>query len=200
MEVLITSKTKWGIKNPCYCIGAIEIKTLNYVRLMTTIGTYQPLTAPYQVGQIWDLDYRNNPARPPHVEDVWINRNNGLIGNIPNLSNYITQNCTVWNGSYNVPFGGRLNWNGSGYLNDPNNLPANSVGFWISDQDLYWDGSEYYVYRRPRFRSDKRIKYKGTAQPIPVIPLGTLIRLSLAKWWDGQGGENRCYLQLSGWY
>ncbi|WP_425075414.1 dual OB domain-containing protein [Psychroserpens sp. S379A] len=196
MEVLITSKTAWGSR---FCIGGLELATGRYVRLMTTIGTYQPMNSPFQIGEIWNLEYNYRPDQPPHVEDVRIIRRIGLIRKVNNMYNFITQNCTVWNGSYNVLFGGRLRWNGSGYINDPNNLPANSVGFWISDQDLYWDG-EYYVYRRPRLKTNKRIKYKGIQQPIPVIPAGTLIRVSLAKWWDGQGGENRCYLQLSGWY
>ncbi|GAA0745221.1 dual OB domain-containing protein [Gaetbulibacter jejuensis] len=198
MEVLITSKTLWG-KN--FCIGGIEIATNRFVRLMTTIGTYQPLNAPYQIGQIWDLDYYNRPSLPPHVEDVWIYRNNGLVRNIPNLVNYIIQNCLIWNGDFNVLYGGRLSWtNGSGYLNNPNNLPNNSVGFWICNQDLHWDGSQYYIYQRPLFRTNKKIKYKGVVPPISIIPAGTIIRVSLAKWWNGQGGENRCYLQLSGWY
>lgn len=198
MEVLITSKTSWG-KN--YCIGGIEITTNRFVRLMTTIGTYQPLNTPYQIGQIWKLDYIYNPSVPPHLEDVRIYRNHGHIGNIPNLAKYIAQNCLVWQGDFNVLFGGLLSWtNGSGYLNNPMNLPKNSVGFWISDQDLHWDGVQYYIYQRPLFRINKRLKYKGVVPPIPIIRAGTIIRVSLAKWWDGQGGENRCYLQLSGWY
>lgn len=198
MEVLITSKTTWGSK---YCIGGLEIATGRYVRLMTTMGTYQPSNSPYQIGQVWSLEYNYHPDIAPHVEDVRIVRNNGFVRNIPNLTNYINQNCNVWNGNYNLLYGGRLSWkNGSGYLNDPTNLPNNSVGFWISDQDLRWDGFQYYIYDRPRFVTNKRLKYKGDVQPIPIITAGTLIRVSLGKWWDGQDKENRCYLQLSGWY
>jgi len=33
------------------------------------------------------------------------------------------------------------------------------------------------------------------------IPADTLLRVSLARWWDNEGRhEERCYLQLSGWY
>ena len=33
------------------------------------------------------------------------------------------------------------------------------------------------------------------------IPLNTLVRISLARWWVPAGmSEERCYLQLSGWY
>ncbi|AXP80539.1 hypothetical protein CJ739_1450 [Mariniflexile rhizosphaerae] len=199
MEVLVTSKTSWGNS---YCIGGLEIATNRFVRLMTTIGSYQPLTAPYQIGQVWDLDYHNNPAAPPHIEDVWIYRNNGLIRNIPNIINYISQNCLVWDGDFNVLFGGLLRWtgNGSGHINNPNNLPNNSVGFWICDRDLTYDGAKYYIYNRGFLQTNKRLPYKGVLPAIPVIPAGTLIRVSLAKWFPSEHVESRCYLQLSGWY
>lgn len=199
MEVLITSKTSWG---NYYCIGGIEIYTNRFVRLMTTVGTYQPLTAPYQIGQIWDLDYHDSPALAPHVEDVWIYRNNGFVRNTTNLVNYINQNCLVWNGDFNQLFGGLLRWtgNGSGHINNPANLPNNSVGFWICDRDLIYDGSKYYIYNRGLLQTNKRLPYKGITPPIPVIPAGTLIRVSLAKWLPSEHVEDRCYLQLSGWY
>jgi hypothetical protein len=198
LEVLITSKTKWGTS---YCVGGLEIATGNYVRLMTTMGTFQPSITPYQIGQVWNLEYVYHPDIAPHVEDVRITRNNGFIRNFSNFSKYINLNCIVWSGNFNVLFGGKLQWkNGSGYLNDPTNLPNNSVGFWISNQDLRWDGANYYIYDRPLLTTNKRLKYKGDITPIPLIPAGTLIRVSLGKWWDGQDNENRCYLQLSGWY
>ena len=48
------------------------------------------------------------------------------------------------------------------------------------------------------------LKYVGEESPIKVIPAGTLVRLSLARWWRPEDSEpnfeERCYLQLSGWY
>ena len=48
------------------------------------------------------------------------------------------------------------------------------------------------------------LKYVGEESPIKVIPAGTLVRLSLARWWRPEKSEpnfeERCYLQLSGWY
>jgi hypothetical protein len=202
LEVLITSKTKWGNK---YCIGGLELLTGNYIRLMTSAGTYQPSNSPYQIGQIWDLDYYQHlPIIPPHIEDVRITRRNGFVRNIPNLINYINQNCLVWNGDFNTLFGGLLRWtgNGSGHINNPANLPNNSVGFWICNRDLTYDGVNYYIYNRGALLTNKRLPYKGTVAPINIIPAGTLIRVSLAKWLpsDYSNVEDRCYLQLSGWY
>ena len=47
------------------------------------------------------------------------------------------------------------------------------------------------------------MKYVGEESPIKVIPAGTLVRLSLARWWTPDSEPNdgeKCYLQLSGWY
>lgn len=82
------------------------------------------------------------------------------------------------------------------YVNH-NNTPQYSTEFWIPDRDLtlsnIWD-KNYYFY-------DKiRVKYVGVEPPIDRIPAGTIIRLSLASWWDDGSGEEKCYLQLSGCY
>ena len=51
--------------------------------------------------------------------------------------------------------------------------------------------------RRARYN----IPYVGCAEAIDLIPAGTLVRVSLARWWRPEGmNEERCYLQLSGWY
>ena len=45
-------------------------------------------------------------------------------------------------------------------------------------------------------------KYVGLQPTEDIIPKGTLLRVSLARWWSPNDVEveNRCYLQLSGWY
>lgn len=196
--MLITSKTKW---NTSYCIGGLELSTGNYVRLMTSIGGYQPSNCPFQIGQVWDLSYTYNPDKPPHIEDVKVNSRT-YKRNIGNFNNYILQNCIIWRGDYSTIYDGYLNWTwkGSGYLGNPKKLPNNSVGFWICDQDLFWDGSKYYVYKGGSFGGNKRFSYRGDTPPIDIILSGTLIRISLAKWMPSPYVEDRCYAQLSGWY
>jgi len=45
------------------------------------------------------------------------------------------------------------------------------------------------------------VRYVGIIEPIKIIPKGTLIRFSLARWWKkDESSEEVCYLQLSGWY
>lgn len=65
------------------------------------------------------------------------------------------------------------------------------------------EGIESYILHEEGILHDEeiRIKFVGYQDPVDVIPSDTIIRLSLANWWNGDGsGENRCYLQLSGWY
>lgn len=49
-----------------------------------------------------------------------------------------------------------------------------------------------------------RIPYVGFEPAVDLIPKGTLVRVSLARWWRPHDSppdmEERCYLQLSGWY
>lgn len=77
-------------------------------------------------------------------------------------------------------------------------IPSFSTQFWIADSDLIYTeqfGKHYYRYKQTR------LKFVGFQEIVKRIPAGTIIRLSLANWWDGDGsGEDRCYLQLSGWY
>lgn len=200
MEVLIVAKTKWG---ELFCISAIEVSTGKFIRLMSNIGGYQPSNIPYKVGQLWDLNYTCALCKPPHVEDVRVQNLGRQIGTIDNIREYILKNCLIWRGNTSTLFESKLCWeyNGSGYLNNSNNLPHNSVGFWISDKELTYDGSKYYNYKSIIPFNKRRFPYKGIEPAIESIPEGTLIRVSLAKWWSKDANtEERCYLQLSGWY
>ena len=45
------------------------------------------------------------------------------------------------------------------------------------------------------------VPHFSKAEPISEIPSGTLLRVSLARWWKKyEEEEKKCYLQLSGWY
>jgi len=65
---------------------------------------------------------------------------------------------------------------------------------------------KYLLYEKVRYlypgETGKRsLPYVGFASPVDTIPAGTLLRVSLARWWDKYGEtEERCSLQLSGWY
>jgi hypothetical protein len=200
MEVLITSKTHVGSSA---CVGGVVLDTLQFVRLLNGKNEFQPGDTELEIGQIWDINFNSHADIAPHVEDVYIT-DKTFIRDIADFKAFVIKNLKVWKGKPETLFNGLLKWtgNGSGFLNNPNNLPQNSVGFWISDRDLVLEDNRYYVYKRKRAWKSRKFSYVGFPERIAVIPKGTLLRVSLAKWWKPEdiAIERRCYLQLSGWY
>ncbi len=81
-------------------------------------------------------------------------------------------------------------------------MEFNSVGFWIPDRDLtkkvFYEKTRYSY---PIINGWRSLPFVGYGIEVDVIPAGTLTRVSLARWWDTNGTtEDRCSLQLSGWY
>ena len=200
MKVLILSKTHVGSSA---CVGGVVLETNEFVRLMNGPNQYQEGNTPLNIGQVWDIDYEARPDREPHIEDVHM-KSKKYLHDFKNFQGYILGNLPIWEGKPEILFDGKLNWTGkgSGYLGNPENLPLNSVGFWISDRDLVLEDDRYYIYKRKRVWRNRKFSYVGFPNRIAAIPAGTLIRVSLAKWWkpDDINIEHRCYLQISGWY
>jgi hypothetical protein len=196
MEVLILSKTKYGQSQ--YCIGGITLTNFKFIRLLNPGGYYQPIDTELNIGDVWDITF--NPStntKAPHNEDVIVNSKR-FVKHIYDLKTYIKSiGVKIWKGSVFSIFDSHLKWtgSGSGYLSEnQSNLPNNSVGFWIPDEDLTFNNGYYYI-------TGKKLNYKGALNPKPIIPKGSLVRLSLAKWWcPDDFHEARCYLQLSGVY
>ena len=205
MEILILSKTKYGPTQ--VCIGGICVGNKQFVRLLNPGGYYQPANTLFNIGDIWDVSFSiNSNRREPHNEDVTIH-NSHFVKKIYPLATHIkTMGVSIWQNDISNIFEGKIFWtnNGKGYFSENiKNYPAHSVGFWISDVDLVHEQvgvQEFYTYRKNG--TIRQIVYKGSQAPLPRIPSGKLIRLSLAKWWAPPDGnmEARCYLQLSGWY
>ncbi|WP_418499990.1 dual OB domain-containing protein [Flagellimonas sp.] len=204
MEILITSKTH---KGNAACVGGLILSNNRLVRLLNPGNWDQYPDTDLNIGDVWDIQFiERQDTEPPHIEDVII-QNRTFLRKIGDMSAYIQKSgIPIYNGSPNQIFGGRLGWtsNGSGYISDKDNLPDNSVGFWVSDQNLTLDGDDkHYNYPSPDiFTRIKRFPYVGFEPKVQVIPRGTLIRISLARWWKPEDSDinERCYLQLSGWY
>lgn len=204
MDVLITSKTHMG---NAACVGGLVLATNQFVRLLNEGNWNQYADTDLNVGDVWDIDfYERKDLVPPHVEDVII-RARGYKRSINDLSTFLQGlDVEIFNGHPNQIFNGKVRWTskGSGYIGDRNNLPAHSVGFWICDKDLTLDDdNEHYKYPEANpFLPQKRFKHVGFETKLKVIPQGTLLRISLARWWSPENVDinKRCYLQLSGWY
>ena len=202
MNILIVGRTRMGYATRC--IGGISYDGRS-VRLLMSNGGHWDSSAPFQVGQIWDIQF-SPVAAPilPHVEDVLVSQYN-YVGLQQNLRAHLLASVVPWRGSIDQLFGSVLGYTASnnGYVCQRLGVPAHSTWFWIPDRDLslrsdgkhydYWDG-----------RQSRGLSYVGEEPAAAVLPAGTLIRVSLARWWKQEnadpGFEERCYLQLSGWY
>jgi hypothetical protein len=200
MEILITSKTH---KGNAACVGGLIISNNRLVRLLNLGNENIPLSTQFTIGDIWNINFDERPdTEPPHIEDIIITSQH-FLRKIVNISKHIIDcGIEIYNGAPDLLYEGKLGWtyNGSGYIANRGNLPKNSVGFWISDSDLKLENdNKHYSYT---LDDSKKIKYVGFEPKIKIIPAGTLMRVSLARFWkpDDYDIEERCYLQLSGWY
>jgi hypothetical protein len=204
MEILIVSKTH---KGNAACVGGFVVHNNQFVRLLNPGNWGQYADTEFEIGDIWDIGFQNREdIDPPHVEDVIV-KTKIFVKKIKSLSEFIKKSGIIIElGSPSKLFNGLLSWsvNGSGYIGNKENLPPHSVGFWISDRNLVLDEDEkHYLYQSNNpFIKSKRFPYVGFKPKVNVIPEGTLMRVSLARWWKPEDSEisERCYLQLSGWY
>jgi hypothetical protein len=203
MEVLIVARTRMS-EGKC-CVGGLELNTNQSLRLMQASGCFMPENMPIEVGSIWTLDYSKASAHsPPHVEDVVIDHFN-FLRNQARLSSFLLDRVQPWRGEPEQLFEGKLSATeaGKGFIGHQSQMPGCSTGFWISDQDLILTSdNNKKVYLYPKGTGICVIPYVGYARPQAKLQKGTLLRVSLARWWKPKNSneEQRCYLQLSGWY
>jgi len=207
MKIIIVSKTKMATNE---CVGGISTKSGKFVRLLDQNGNNQPVDCDFEIGEIWDIDFNERyNSNAPHKEDVLITSKSYTqkVASKENLSEWVKNSFAdkVWNGKPDILFNGMIRFtsSGSGYISHENGVPDFSVGFWISDKNLIrrdFQGKVRYNY--PSAGNWRSITYVGKDEPIDTIPAGTLMRVSLARWWAPEDSDlqERCYLQLSGWY
>lgn len=200
MKTLIVSKTH--MQNAA-CVGGILLDTNRSVRLLQHDGRNHSPDTDFQIGQIWEIEYQERKDKiPPHIEDILTNKRT-FIGDQNNLKQFLLQQVKPWKGGIDVLFDHlvRFTWNGHGYISVSSGIPKVSTGYWLSDKTLACDKSEPGK-TRYKYDNTKSITYVGYSTQIDMIPVGTLVRVSLARWWKPYESEmeDRCYLQLSGWY
>lgn len=187
------------------CIGGLTRDGVN-VRLIPAGRQNHPEDAAYEIGDLWDMALTPVAETvPPHVEDQRIDSAK-RIGRARSLETLIPSRARVWRGGPDSLFGGALQYRPSGraYIGR-DFVPASSVGFWIPDRPLESRslfGKAGYVYEGPGGMSAS-FRYVGYVPVISRIRAGTLVRVSLARWWrppDDPDSEECCYAQVSGWY
>ena len=203
-QIIIVSKTHM---TNAACIGALATNG-RFIRLLNEGGYNQPIDTQFEVRQVWEIEFEDRVViKAPHIEDVIVKSKKlkgTLKDDITMLQIVQRFNAPIWRGSPDVLFDGLLQWtdSGSGYISENGGIPKNSVGFWIPDRDLtkkiFYDKVRYSYPKTTNWRS---FPYVGFEKAVEIIPAGTLVRVSLARWWNTNGTtEDRCSLQLSGWY
>ncbi|MFD2918587.1 hypothetical protein ACFS6H_02625 [Terrimonas rubra] len=202
MNVLIVSKTRMH-HGQC-CVGGLTLEGKS-IRLIMNNGNYPPENTDLSPGFIYNMKFTSkSKIDPPHIEDVIVQSYDLVEPLQVRMLDFIrNMGVPVWEGSPEELFDGKLQWtdNGSGYINKAD-IPTQSVGFWIPNQTL----RKNIYYKKTRYSCNSNdtwynIPYIGYDDAVKIIPAGTLIRVSLARWWDQMGTtELRCPLQLSGWY
>lgn len=202
MDVIIVSKTHMS---NAACVGGV-LDNGRFVRLLKSNGCNQDSDTSIEVGQVYTINFSERKYKtPPHIEDILVHSmtHKSTFESIDKMVECLISKLKVkiWDGSSDILFDGNLQWTrgGSGYISKNGGVPNNSVGFWIPDKDLKRnDFRDKVRYSYPI--GSRNISYVGFQTPIDLIPAGTLVRVSLARWWSPNDDEERCYLQLSGWY
>lgn len=200
MEVLIVSRTR--MKNGV-CCGGLNLQSGEFIRLHDHWGKNLTESAPFQIGDVCNLNYRQAiNCRPiPHIEDKEILPNYEKLKQLSTTEfiNEIDRLVDVPSGGIETIFEGKLRHSTFATYISPEDIPQYSVCFWRPNAPLIKSGflgkTKYW------FGGSHAINYVGFQEPIEVIPAGTLLRMSLANWWSPDDiTEKRCYLQLSGWF
>jgi hypothetical protein len=196
----------------CVCVGGVDLDSRTPVRLLDANGYYDSVyTCPYRIREVWDTQYlRYNQRSLPHSEDVCITGKKicGVLKKELSVLDILRKlDFTVYEGDIFHTFEGKLKCTGSGsFYISKDAVPNNSTCFWLCDRPIRRNncsGRIRYHYDGGTRPLGHNISYIGLDEnPAQLIPHGTLIRLSLAYWWSPEDSdmEERCYLQLSGWY
>ncbi len=197
-NVLILARTR--MNNNHVCVGGYDLDSRRYVRLLTNTAENQDENSPYQVRQIYSMEYENRQNLVlPHCEDVCVQQSTMQRTLTRQELNDELGKLAAKNIHIRDLFGGLLHWeNGKGYLLQTNNMPPHSVMVACLNHDLF-----LYEERRFRYLDNGKVfsvKYVGTNNlHLRKISQGTFVRFSLARWWDKNHTYpvKRAYLQLS---
>ena len=192
------------------CVGGFDIIQHSNVRLLTPSGENQDFESPLTVHKVIKAVYRRQNVRlkHPHTEDVRLLDYEFLEVTSSDLLRF--QNLwPIVAGPIERTFSGSLSREGSMSLSvRESNVPDHSVCFWRLDQPLlqdvdYFERFNKRIYNYRIGASRVRLPFVGLQGAERMLRAGTVVRLSLARWWRPENADysdKRCQLQLSGWY
>ena len=189
-RVIIVGTTRFSDQ---ICIGAVSSNLWDAYRLVPP-GRQFWRPNPFTLGGIYDIQFQDAPRTPPHVEDVSVTKWE-LRGSVANLKQEIESHATVFTGPLEGLFEGKLSIKASnGNLGvAKSNIPSFSTQFWRSDRafsrcDTTWNQKTNVRFCAGQFS----IPYVGAETPPPQISSGSIVRWSLARWFN-----DICWLQIS---
>ena len=206
MRVLIVAKTRMGSGA---CIGAITEKGESVRLIPFNADPHDGANREYEVGDIWEISAEPETSLiPPHNENIVVHQKQRLhtTKDTKDLVSAIELLMPPKTGDPRKLYEGLLKTteNGSLYVPPGDDVPSYSTTFWRTDKPLVLDRDLRRLrYRYPTENDGYTLTFVGFQRPLETIPAGTLLRVSLAHWWkprDTPNVEERCYVQLSGWF
>ncbi|MDM1708358.1 hypothetical protein HX098_08385 [Thiopseudomonas alkaliphila] len=188
------------------CVGAVSREGRS-VRLLAPDGCNQPTDSRLQIGEFYDIEFEDRLLKThPHTEDILVHNFScqGRAGSPKAmiLSHAKHGRIQIYKGPLTSLYDHCLQLTPASPAScfiSRNRSPAYSTLFWQPDRQLNHLQSyshDYYVYD-----NQIKIKFIGFQYTEPVLTGRNILRLSLARWWQQDPGtEERCYLQLSGWF
>lgn len=203
MNAVVIAKTHMG-KN--ICVGAVNADTGELLRLVPHDGSnyhsWQDFS--HDIGDLVVITgMAASSVEAPHVEDFIVDKCTSTGKQAKDIPAWLRKRCMIWKGNRSCLFGGRLKFTswGKGHVDRGDPLPDHSVGFWELPADFTLLPGE-----KKRFSLAGPLSvnapYVGLGEPPEKILKGSLVRVSLSRWWapnDG-GMPEACWLQISGHY
>lgn len=208
----VTIVARTFMQNDLLCIAGYDQIAQRLVRIHAESGQSYTVHAPFEVGQTWLIDYKSKVhLDPPHTEDVLVVK--AYLANDYRVLDDFFRTAPVVNHVTDLHplqlFDDKLVWikNGRSLLSaaveEESGVPPSSLLLWRADRklDLWIDPrrtrSFYFEADLPEYRGKWKLPYKGTPYPPELIQPGTIVSLSLARWWPKSPGDPpRCYAQL----
>jgi ATP-dependent DNA helicase RecQ len=202
IKVLIVARTRQGSGA---CIGGITSDGRSVRLVAANAETNEHAGLEYAVGEVWEVEA--TPAArvvPPHVENIIVSTKRKL-GKVADPVSVIERHMSPVVGDITALYDGlaQATEHGSLYIAERSGIPVCSTMFWRPPQPLQRsDDGKRIRYCYPAPDGTRSLVFVGFQEPVEVIPAGALLRVSLAHWWRPQDSdcEQRCYVQLSGWF
>jgi ATP-dependent DNA helicase RecQ len=203
VKVLIVAKTRRGSGA---CVGGITADGGSVRLVAADAARNEHAGLEYEVGEVWEIDHAPDPNLiPPHVENILVLRARRLRRS-QKLEQTVRRFMPPIAGGPDRLFDGLTQATpaGSLYIAQRGGLPSRSTMFWVPDRALTLDCEGKRIrYRYLANDGGRTLAFVGFQEPLPEIPAGTLLRVSLAHWWrpeDRPDEELRCFAQISGWF